>query len=120
MWWAGSVHVAHRTKKIRLGVGALGVLMASATLTACSSGKPTPYVTAVPTGLAASPYFLSPDDPAAAASQIAAHMADDDLIGTVLMPAVNMDDPATGAAALVREHRLGGVILMGQPPSGAG
>src|SRR5262245_30997846 len=109
-----------------LGVGVAAVFLAGAMLTACSSPKSDPAVTATPPGrkpatgsALPSPYFVSPSDPAAGAAAIVAGMSDDELIGAVLMPAVNMDDPAAAAAALVRDHSLGGVILMGQPAQGA-
>jgi len=48
-------------------------------------------------------------------------MTDADLVGQVLMPSIRLEDPARGSASLVREFRLGGVILMGNAedmPSG--
>jgi beta-N-acetylhexosaminidase len=92
--------------------------------TACSSSGPGPTVSPPPgTGAASSaeptpPAYVPSEDPAGDAAAIAARLSDADLIGQVLMPAVNLDAPVGPAVAMVREHRLGGVILMGQPPGG--
>lgn len=59
----------------------------------------------------------STGDPAAAAAALVARLADEDLVGQVLMPAINLDDSAAGSAELVRRHHLGGVIIM--PPAHA-
>jgi beta-N-acetylhexosaminidase len=106
---------------------ALSALLAAfaATAGACSASGQEPQVTASPTGPAASPTadaipsFTPSADPAGEAAAIAARLSDVDLIGQVLMPAVNLDDPAGPSAALVREHHLAGVIVMSQPPAGA-
>jgi beta-N-acetylhexosaminidase len=52
-------------------------------------------------------------DPAAAAAALVARLGDEDLVGQVLMPAINLNDPAGGSVELVRSYHLGGVILMG-------
>jgi beta-N-acetylhexosaminidase len=52
-------------------------------------------------------------DPAVQAATIAAALSDTDLVGQVLMPSVNLSDPASGSAALVTKYHLGSVILMG-------
>lgn len=50
-----------------------------------------------------------------------ARLSPEDLVGQVLMPAINLDDPVAGSVELVRTYRLGGVILMGSVPrTGAG
>jgi beta-N-acetylhexosaminidase len=47
------------------------------------------------------------------AAAIVKGLSDVDLVGQVLMPSVNLSDPAAGSAALVAKYHLGGVILMG-------
>jgi beta-N-acetylhexosaminidase len=99
----------------------------AATSGACSASGEAPQVStsrtpsASPTGEQplVTPSFTPSADPAAEAMAIAARLSDADLVGQVLMPAVNLDDPVGPAAALVREHHLGGVIIMSQPPPGA-
>ena len=44
---------------------------------------------------------------------IVSRLSDVDLVGQVLMPSVNLSDPAAVPAALVSKYHLGGLILMG-------
>ncbi len=75
--------------------------MLLAVLGGCTGNAPTgPHVTGSPTD-------------AGAVARIVAAMSDVDLIGQVLMPSVNMSDPAESSAELIRRYHLGGVILMG-------
>lgn len=74
---------------------------------ACSPRASAPAVSAAP----------SPGD-ADGAARLAADLTDDQLVGTVLMPAVNIDDPVEVSAGLVRDYHVGGVILMGTGPDG--
>jgi beta-N-acetylhexosaminidase len=70
-------------------------------------------VTATPSGRA--PFDTAAPDasPEERAAEIAAKLSDVDLVGQVLMPSINLDDPAGGSADLVSRYRLGAVILMG-------
>jgi beta-N-acetylhexosaminidase len=52
-------------------------------------------------------------DPAAEAAAIVERLADADLVGQVLMPSINLSESPDAAAGLVRDYRLGGVVLMG-------
>ncbi len=51
--------------------------------------------------------------PASQAAAIVANLNDIDLVGQVLMPSVNLSDPVTVPADLVRRYHLGGLIVMG-------
>jgi len=103
-----------RSRATRALVALLAVV---AGVGACTSGTPRPG----PTGV--SPTRPAPTtpaaDPAAEAAALVARLGDEDLVGQVLMPAINLDDPADGSVNLVRTYRLGGVILMGNVPQGA-
>lgn len=52
-------------------------------------------------------------DPAAQAAAVLDRLTEDELVGQVLMPSVSLSDPPEVSAALVREHQLGGVVVMG-------
>jgi beta-N-acetylhexosaminidase len=81
---------------------AAGLVLVALAGSACSSDvSPPPPATAIAPAVVA------------AAAAAAAKMSDADLVGQVLMPSVNLSDPAGGSAELVRRYRLGGVILMG-------
>ncbi len=51
--------------------------------------------------------------PTTPAASLVAGMSDVDLVGQILMPSINMDDPTAGSVELLRRYHLGGVILMG-------
>jgi beta-N-acetylhexosaminidase len=59
-------------------------------------------------------------DPARQAADAVARMSDADLVGQVLMPAVNLDDPPPTAAAMIKRYHPGGVILMGPQRASSG
>jgi beta-N-acetylhexosaminidase len=52
-------------------------------------------------------------DAAAEAAAIVARLSDADLVGQVLMPSIGLSEAPEAAAGLVRDYRLGGVVLMG-------
>jgi beta-N-acetylhexosaminidase len=62
-------------------------------------------------------------DPADLAAATVARLSDVDLVGQVLMPGLNLSDPAEVSAQLVQRHRLGAVILfpgdLDRTPAGA-
>jgi beta-N-acetylhexosaminidase len=114
---------AFRTRISAVALPVLLVVLGAAG--GCSASGQAPPVNSGSTGPSASPApegtsgFTPSADPSGEAAAIAAGLSDVDLIGQVLMPAVNLDDPVGPSAALVREHHLGGVIVMNQPPAGA-
>ena len=94
---------AHWSTRARTGrwaaiLAALAVVVALGACDAPSEPEPGPVTTTDPT-------------PAQRAAALVATLSDDDLVGQVIMPAVTFGDPE-GAAALVREFRVAGVILM--------
>ncbi|GAA1791825.1 glycoside hydrolase family 3 protein [Luedemannella flava] len=86
---------------------AAGVVAALLGAAAACSSRPTstssPIVSAVPTSADADTL-----------ARLVADLTDEQLVGAVLMPSVNLDDPADVTAALVRDYHVGGVILMGR------
>jgi len=103
-----------RRRALRVLAALLAVV---AGVAACTSGNPRPG----PAGV--SPTTPPPPtptvDPAAQAAALVSRLSNEDLVGQVLMPAINLDDPADGSVNLVRTYHLGGVILMGNVPQGA-
>ncbi|HEX6870964.1 MAG TPA: glycoside hydrolase family 3 N-terminal domain-containing protein [Micromonosporaceae bacterium] len=83
----------------------------------CSAWRESPVnPSQSPPPMTSSPAPPSPSagaDPAVRAAATVAKLTDADLVGQVLMPTVNLADPASASAALVTRYRLGGVILMG-------
>jgi beta-N-acetylhexosaminidase len=110
---------AVRGQSRRAALLAAGALVLGATVMGCSSPSG-PSVTQNPSGRASSrnPGNTAPSadpeaDRVAKARALAGTMSDDELVGQLLMPSIGLDDTPASAAALIRQHRLGGVILMG-------
>src|SRR5262249_56844049 len=87
--------------------GRLSLLAAFVALLAVASAAsacPSPTPMTAPT----TPASARPPTPA----ERAGAMSDVDLVGQVLMPSVNMDDPVDGSVRLLRQDHLGGLIPM--------
>jgi beta-N-acetylhexosaminidase len=92
----------------RLTIIAAILAIAAAVVTGCSS-RGGGVVNDTPS----TPASGEPVGPSAEAARIVKGLADEDLVGQVLMPSVNLSDAPAGTAALVRQYHLGGLILMG-------
>ncbi|GAA1772660.1 glycoside hydrolase family 3 protein [Luedemannella helvata] len=103
-------------RRVAAAVAVAGLACAGA---ACSPSPRAPGPAVTGSGATGGP----PSAPATSAADpmraLAAGLTDEQLVGAVLMPTINLGDPAAVSAALVRDHHVGGVILMGSPPAGA-
>lgn len=90
----------------------LAVALGAVLVVAGCSSTPGDPVTG-PSTPSSTPNSSATVDPAARAAGIVAGLSDVDLVGQVLMPSVNLSDPAAGSAALVTKYHLGGLIMMG-------
>ncbi|MFC3500669.1 glycoside hydrolase family 3 protein [Micromonospora krabiensis] len=119
--------VSIRPRRAGIAVAALTALLASACSTGPDPADPTP--SASTTAPAPTPSTPSAADPAARAAALVATLADEDLVGQVLMPyaygsAATTVSPGSAAgnralagvdtpAEMIAKYRLGGLILVG-------
>ena len=102
-----------RRQSARVAAAHLLVAMfAVAVVAGCSPASGGSVTTTSPSS-SPSPRPTSTPDPAEQAAVIVSRLSDVDLVGQVLMPSVNLSDPAAVPAALVSKYHLGGLILMG-------
>ncbi|MEU8181633.1 glycoside hydrolase family 3 N-terminal domain-containing protein [Micromonospora sp. NPDC049044] len=120
--------VSNRPWRATVAVAALTALL----LSGCSGGPERPAPTTSPVGASAAPSGPAPTpatDPAARAATLVATLADEDLVGQVLMPYAYGDSAtkvSAGSAAgnqalagvdtpadMIKKYRLGGLILVG-------
>ncbi len=80
-------------------------LLVTAVAAGCSDTDPAVTPSTTPTA--------DRDPMVSAAAATAAGLSDEQLVGRVLMPAVDLDDSPESVAGLVRDNHLGGVIIMG-------
>ncbi|GGM49127.1 beta-N-acetylhexosaminidase [Micromonospora sonchi] len=117
--------VSTTTRRVAAALLAASVLLVSGCTGPGQRPEPSPTAPADPTP----PSSAGPDDPAARAAALVAELADEDLVGQVLMPYA-YGDRATGVSAgsvagnqalagvdtpaeMIEKYRLGGLILVG-------
>ena len=91
-------------------VATVAIVAAVAMLAGCTSSPPSLNA---PEGDVTETTTPSPPDPAELAAEVVGRLSDEELVGQVLMPSVSLASDPEDAAALVREYRLGGVVVMG-------
>jgi len=95
----------------RLARWAALALLVGAAGSGCTAPTPEPTMTTPPPAPSGSPSQAG--EPVDQARTRAEAMTDAELVGQLLMPSVGLSDSPAAVAALVKRHRLGGVILMG-------
>ena len=95
----------------RLARWAALALLVGAAGSGCTAPTPEPTMTTSPPAPSGSPSQAG--EPVDQARTRAEAMTDAELVGQLLMPSVGLSDSPAAVAALVKRHRLGGVILMG-------